>query len=88
MVMLKVQPNLRGSLTPPLNSVEMAHNMPTMRQKITNTKEPQRVPWSWKGQTLIDAYFKRVHVFVPMLDEAAFRADYLEGQRFDAPWLA
>jgi hypothetical protein len=23
-----------------------------------------------------------------MLDEAAFRADYLEGQRFDAPWLA
>ncbi|KAI0482115.1 fungal-specific transcription factor domain-containing protein [Xylariaceae sp. FL0804] len=88
MVMLKVQPGLRSSLTPPLNSVEMAHNLPIMRQKVTNSKEPQRVPWSWKGQTLIDAYFKRVHVFVPMLDEASFRADYLEGQRFDAPWLA
>ncbi|KAF3066531.1 Lactose regulatory protein LAC9 [Daldinia childiae] len=88
MVMLKVQPGLRSSLTPPLNSVEMAHNLPIMRQKVTNPKEPQRVPWSWKGQTLIDAYFKRVHVFVPMLDEASFRADYLEGQRYDAPWLA
>ncbi|KAI1456623.1 fungal-specific transcription factor domain-containing protein [Annulohypoxylon moriforme] len=88
MVMLKVQPGLRNSLTPPLNSVEMAHNLPIMRQKVSNPKEPQRVPWSWKGQTLIDAYFKRIHVFVPMLDEASFRADYLEGQRFDAPWLA
>ncbi|KAI5923647.1 fungal-specific transcription factor domain-containing protein [Camillea tinctor] len=88
MVMLKVQPGLRSSLTPPLNSVEMAHNLPIMRQKVANSKEPQRVPWSWKGQTLIDAYFKRVHVFIPMLDEASFRADYLEGQRFDAPWLA
>ncbi|RYP89258.1 hypothetical protein DL770_004477 [Monosporascus sp. CRB-9-2] len=88
MVMLKVQPSLRSSLTPPLNSVEIAHNMPVMRQKVSNSKEPQRVPWSWKGQTLIDAYFKRVHVFIPMLDEASFRADYLEGQRFDAPWLA
>ncbi|RYO86252.1 hypothetical protein DL766_000285 [Monosporascus sp. MC13-8B] len=88
MVMLKVQPSLRGSLTPPLNSVEIAHNMPVMRQKVSNSKDPQRVPWSWKGQTLIDAYFKRVHVFIPMLDEASFRADYLEGQRFDAPWLA
>ncbi|KAI0970289.1 fungal-specific transcription factor domain-containing protein [Xylaria arbuscula] len=88
MVMLKVQPGLRNCLTPPLNSVEMAHNLPILRQKVVNTKEPQRVPWSWKGQTLIDAYFKRVHVLTPMLDEASFRADYLEGQRFDAPWLA
>ncbi|KAJ3578119.1 hypothetical protein NPX13_g2449 [Xylaria arbuscula] len=88
MVMLKVQPGLRNCLTPPLNSVEMAHNLPILRQKVVNAKEPQRVPWSWKGQTLIDAYFKRVHVLTPMLDEASFRADYLEGQRFDAPWLA
>ncbi|KAK9770570.1 putative Fungal-specific transcription factor domain-containing protein [Seiridium cardinale] len=88
MVMLRVQPSLRSSLTPPLNSVEMAHNMPIMKQKATSMKEPQRVPWSWKGQTLIDAYFKRIHVFIPMLDEASFRADYLEGQRCDAPWLA
>lgn len=58
----------------------------------TNTsatrKELQHVSWSWKGQTLIDAYFKRIHAFIPMLDETAFRADYLEGQRSDAPWLA
>jgi len=88
MVMLKVQPGLRSSLAAPLNNIEMSHNLPVLKQKPANQKEPQRIPWSWKGQTLVDAYFKRIHVFVPMLDETAFRADYLEGQRTDAPWLA
>ncbi|CAH0025535.1 unnamed protein product [Clonostachys rhizophaga] len=88
MVMLKVQPQLRHSLAPPLNSVEMANNFPVIRQPPAAPKDSSRIPWSWKGQTLIDAYFKRIHVFVPMLDEAAFRTDYLEGQRCDASWLA
>jgi hypothetical protein len=91
MVMLKVQPSLRNTLAAPLSGVEMSHNFPAVRQKTSSSaapKDPQRIPWSWKGQTLIDAYFKRIHVFVPMLDESAFRADYLEGQRTDAPWLA
>jgi len=68
--------------------VDVAHSFPVVKQKTGTQKDPQRIPWSWKGQTLIDAYFKRIHVFIPMLDETAFRADYLEGQRFDAPWLA
>lgn len=89
MVMLKVQPGLRNALAMPLATSEMPHNYPSIKQNPgALSKDPQRIPWSWKGQTLIDAYFKRIHVFVPMLDEAAFRADYLEGQRFDAPWLA
>lgn len=87
-VMLKVQPQLRSTLAPPLNSVEMANNLPVIRQRSAAPKDSSRIPWSWRGQTLIDAYFKRVHVFIPMLDEATFRADYLEGQRFDSPWLA
>ncbi|KAL2189800.1 hypothetical protein L209DRAFT_777311 [Thermothelomyces heterothallicus CBS 203.75] len=89
MVMLKVQPSLRHTLAAPLGGVEISHNFPAIRQKPSGTqKEGQRIPWSWKGQTLIDAYFKRIHVFIPMLDESTFRADYLEGQRTDAPWLA
>ncbi|KAK1477133.1 fungal specific transcription factor domain-containing protein [Colletotrichum cuscutae] len=88
MCLMKVQPALRNALTTPLQSAEVTHSFPSMRQRSTVPKDTQRIPWSWKGQTLIDAYFKRIHVFVPMLDEAAFRADYLEGQRFDAPWLA
>lgn len=91
MVMLKVQPSLRNTLAAPLSGVEMSHNFPAARQKPASSSQKdsqQRIPWSWKGQTLIDAYFKRVHVFVPMLDESTFRADYLEGQRTDAPWLA
>lgn len=88
MVMLKVQPQLRNALSAPLNNSEVPQSFPGARTKSTSQKDPQRVPWSWKGQTLIDAYFKRIHVFIPMLDETTFRADYLEGQRFDAPWLA
>jgi hypothetical protein len=88
MVMLKVQPQLRHSLAAPLNSVEMVNNLPVIKQRSIVPKDHSRVPWSWKGQTLIDAYFKRVHVFIPMLDETGFRSDYLEGQRHDAPWLA
>ncbi|KXH59612.1 fungal specific transcription factor domain-containing protein [Colletotrichum salicis] len=88
MCLMKVQPALRNTLSMPLQSAEVTHSFPSMQQRGAVPKETQRIPWSWKGQTLIDAYFKRIHVFVPMLDEAAFRADYLEGQRFDAPWLA
>ncbi|KAK7704852.1 hypothetical protein SLS64_008200 [Diaporthe eres] len=88
MVMLKVQPQLRNALAAPLNTSEIPHSFPAARTKSSTQKDPQRIPWSWKGQTLIDAYFKRIHVFIPMLDETSFRADYLEGQRFDVPWLA
>lgn len=88
MVMLKVQPQLRNALAAPLNTSEIPHSFPSARTKSSTQKDPQRIPWSWKGQTLIDAYFKRIHVFIPMLDETSFRADYLEGQRFDVPWLA
>lgn len=88
MVMLKVQPQLRNALAAPLNTSEIPHTFPAARTKSSTQKDPQRIPWSWKGQTLIDAYFKRIHVFIPMLDETSFRADYLEGQRFDVPWLA
>ena len=48
----------------------------------------QAVAWSSEGQTLIDAYFNREQIIVPMLDEPSFRADYLSGRRNDAPWLA
>lgn len=88
MVMLKVQPQLRSALSAPLSTSEVSQSFPAARTKSGASKEPQRVPWSWKGQTLIDAYFKRIHVIIPMLDETSFRADYLEGQRFDSPWLA
>ncbi|EGY13708.1 uncharacterized protein VDAG_00390 [Verticillium dahliae VdLs.17] len=87
MCMLKVQPSLRTQLTTPLNTAEIAHNFP-IRPQQQGPKENQRISWSWKGQTLLDAYFKRINVFIPMLDEAAFRAEYLEGQRCDSPWLA
>lgn len=88
MVMLKVQPQLRSALAAPLDSSEIPHSFPAPHTASSAQKDPQRIPWSWKGQTLIDAYFKRMHIFIPMLDETSFRADYLEGQRFDAPWLA
>lgn len=49
---------------------------------------PPRISWSSEGQTFIDAYFNRVQIFIPMLDEPSFRANFLNGQRNDGPWLA
>lgn len=88
LVMLKVQPHLRDSISPSSIGFEVVNNLPVLQQRVVPQEENCRVPWSWKGQTLIDAYFKRVHVFVPMLDEPAFRTDYLEGKRCDSPWIS
>lgn len=89
MVMLQIQPQLRESLASlPRSRREQAGNAPLFRQYLKSPKESSPIPWTWKGQTLVDAYFKRIHVFTPMLNEVAFRSDYLKGQRHDAPWLS
>lgn len=92
MVMVKVSPRLRSYLMPPTADNrrvgQMRHsNMPTSRPHPAPRPSP-RIAWSSEGQTLIDAYFNRVQIFIPMLDEPSFRADYLGGQRNDSPWLA
>ncbi|KKA28314.1 hypothetical protein TD95_003021 [Thielaviopsis punctulata] len=84
-IMLKIQPALRSS-----SSVYSLQDLPESvadHSHITS-KNLQKIVWTWKGQTLVDAYFKRVHILIPMLDEPRFRADYLSGHRTDAPWLA
>ncbi|KAH7231515.1 fungal-specific transcription factor domain-containing protein [Fusarium solani] len=86
-VMVKIQPQLRTSLA----SLQRSGSKRTLELPIPQTghlEETAPIPWTWKGQLLIDNYFKGVHVFTPMLDEVAFRADYLGGQRCDAPWLS
>ncbi|KFY68351.1 hypothetical protein V496_01148 [Pseudogymnoascus sp. VKM F-4515 (FW-2607)] len=92
MVMVKVSPRLRSYLMPPT-----AENRRTVQVRQSNNATPRhnptprpspRIAWSSEGQTLIDAYFNRVQIFIPMLDEPSFRADYLGGQRHDSPWLA
>jgi hypothetical protein len=89
-VMLRVAPALRPFLetqaTDTRQLVERS-NYPTPRPGLAG-RAARRVPWSSEGQTLIDAYFNRVQIFVPMLDEPSFRANYLGGQRNDSPWLA
>ncbi|KAH6887683.1 fungal-specific transcription factor [Thelonectria olida] len=87
MVMLKIQPQLRTTLTSPPNRSSEDRSA-ILRQPIESTKESSPISWTWKGQTFVDAYFKCLHLFTPMLDEVSFRADYLKGQRNDAPWLA
>lgn len=89
LVMLKVAPILRSFLAPPNNSTKQfsASDYPTPRLGSA-VKNFLAIPWSSEGQTLIDAYFNRVQILVPMLDEPSFRADYLSGRRNDAPWLA
>lgn len=100
LVMLKVAPILRSFLAPPQNGNgngngngnkqgNVASNYPTPRtESSVKSLSLLAISWSSDGQTLIDAYFNRVQIFVPMLDEPSFRADYLNGRRQDAPWLA
>ncbi|QSZ34317.1 hypothetical protein DSL72_005908 [Monilinia vaccinii-corymbosi] len=89
LVMLKVAPRLRSLLAPSSNNKQLpaSSNYPTPRPG-NPVKDFPAISWSSDGQTLIDAYFNRVQIFVPMLDEPAFRADFLSGRRHDAPWHA
>lgn len=92
LVMLKVAPVLRSCLVPPngINKQLSAsnYNTPQPGNAVAVKSSYSPILWSSEGQTLIDAYFNRVQIFVPMLDEPSFRADYLSGRRNDAPWLA
>lgn len=87
-VMLKASPVLRSYLeTHPVGShAPERSGFPTSRPGLSLCNTP-RISWSSEGQTFIDAYFNRVQIFVPMLDEPSFRANYLRGQRNDGPWL-
>jgi hypothetical protein len=89
LVMLKVAPILRSFLAPPNanNKQISASNYATPRLGGFMKTFPV-VAWSPEGQTLIDAYFNRVQILIPMLDEPLFRADYLSSKRNDSPWLA
>ncbi|KAG0652850.1 Lactose regulatory LAC9 [Hyphodiscus hymeniophilus] len=91
LVMLRCDPSLKSFFVPSNASYKQqlsaGSNYPTPRTGGP-VRPPQAIAWSSEGQTLIDAYFNRVQIIVPMLDEPSFRADYLNGRRQDAPWLA
>ena len=89
LVMLKVAPRLRSFLGSATNNNRqlLQINQSTPHPNVVTRTQP-RIQWSSEGQTLIDAYFNRVQIFIPMLDEPSFRADYLSGHRNDLPWLA
>ncbi|KAF5548574.1 lactose regulatory [Fusarium phyllophilum] len=90
--MLQVRPQLRGLLASRqtnINSTSAGH------EEVRHCYHPSRLlseyprmKWSSKGQALVDAYFQRIHIFTPMLDETSFRTNYLGSQRQDSPWLA
>ncbi|KAL7947769.1 fungal-specific transcription factor domain-containing protein [Trichoderma barbatum] len=92
-VMLQIQPQLQLLLasqsSPDASSDDNARkSVPLFRAVSKSTKAHSPVPWTYKGQALVDAYFKRVHVLTPLLNEASFRKHYNEGRRCDAPWLS
>ncbi|KFA71095.1 hypothetical protein S40288_04504 [Stachybotrys chartarum IBT 40288] len=85
-VLLKTEPRLKDLLKLP-SQLEARKSMPVLGHSHTHKNHsPVRV--TGKGQSLIDSYFKRVHILIPMLDEKSFRDEYLREQRTDSPWLA
>ncbi len=91
MVMVKISPRLRSLLMPSVTEnkrhVQPRQGSLCMPRPGTLSRPPQRIQWSSEGQTVIDAYVSRVQIFIPMLDEPTFRADFLGGRRNDSPWL-
>ncbi|KIL85471.1 hypothetical protein FAVG1_11429 [Fusarium avenaceum] len=89
--MLQMRPELRALLASrQLNNVNPVKDdgFTPCCQPTRSTVQSSRTRWSSKGQALIDAYFQRIHIFTPMLDETSFRTNYLSSQRQDSPWLA
>lgn len=89
---LQTRPQLRASLA---SQRETCDEIPPVGDDgVQRSQEDQSltenlcIKWSSKGQALVDAYFKRIHIMTPMLDETSFRTTYLCGQRHDSPWLA
>ncbi|KAF5575051.1 lactose regulatory [Fusarium subglutinans] len=90
--MLQVRPQLRGLLAS--RQAGMNNNI-ARNDEVRPCYHPSRsllehpcIKWNSKGQALVDAYFQRIHIFTPMLDETSFRMNYLGSQRQDSPWLA
>ena len=54
----------------------------------SKNSDPMFLPSADVGHKLIESYFARVHVLMPMIDEDQFWHTYLYGQRKDSPWLA
>ncbi|KAI7759087.1 hypothetical protein LZL87_012826 [Fusarium oxysporum] len=90
--MLQVRPQLRGLLAsrqPNINNnIAKSDEVRPCYHPSRPSLEYPRIKWSSKGQALVDAYFQRIHIFTPMLDETSFRTNYLGSQRQDSPWLA
>ncbi|OTA08421.1 hypothetical protein A9Z42_0001020 [Trichoderma parareesei] len=92
-VMLQIQPQLQLLLASQSSADSSSDDnarrkVPLFRAASKSAKKQPPIPWTHKGQALVDAYFKRVHVLTPLLDEASFRKHYSEGRRCDAPWLS
>ncbi|KAI3573096.1 fungal-specific transcription factor domain-containing protein [Fusarium oxysporum f. sp. albedinis] len=87
--MLRMRPQLRASLAlhQTSNPVKGGDLLPPCQPSQSAVGNPSR-KWTKMEQSLVDAYFQRVHIFTPMLNELSFRADYLSGQRHDGPWLS
>ncbi len=59
------------------------------QQQLPKPAFSTRVAWSRRGQALVDAYFGTFHVYMPMLDEPTFRAEFAGAKRReDEPWQA
>ena len=54
----------------------------------TRDEDPHRLPAPDVGHALIETYFSRVHLLIPMVDEDQFWHTYLYGNRRDSSWMA
>ncbi|RFN48914.1 hypothetical protein FIE12Z_6843 [Fusarium flagelliforme] len=89
--MLQMRPQLRALLachhTNSNIPVKCSEALPS-RQSTRSITENTCIRGNGKDQALVNAYFERIHIFTPMLDETSFRTHHLNSRRDDAPWLS
>ena len=87
-VIFKVAPGARYLLArtePSETALPTRSNTPSLERANINT---DYIPAVEIGNNLIEAYFKRIHALMPMIDEQQFWHYWLYGNRGDSPWLA
>ncbi|UKZ48271.1 hypothetical protein TrVGV298_002494 [Trichoderma virens] len=87
LVMLKLRPSLRQEMAS--DSAPGLPRRPLVYLPMRGESDASNMAWSRRGQALVDAYFRTFHVYMPMLDEPVFRAEFAGAKsREDEPWQA
>lgn len=81
-VLLAISPQARNKFT------QLEHALVAEQPSTGSTSDAAPQPYLVQQQSAVDAYFSRIHLILPMVDETWFRSTFLEQRRVDDSWAA